>query len=998
MSGRSALAAGLGAILAVSAVPGDARADLAGEPSGTHAIVGARIVTAPGSDPFTGILVIRDGRFELVAREAGIPPGAVRHDLSGRTIYPGAIEAYRPVEVPVAEDEVPRPVPRRVRPETRVADTLEFLEEEGRAALRSAGFAVVQAVPTGANLDGWSAVLTLGDGPSSRRILDERAGQSFSLEHRPWNAQETPGSRMGAIALVRQTLLDAQWARDVRSAHGRRPTEVDRPEVVPAWDALVPVLSGDAPLIGRSRNVQELPMLTALAREFGARLVVVSAASDHYRREGHVAGWLRAAGASLVTSLAFPDAPAVVDPSLARDVELDVLRHWEQAPTDPARLERAGIPFAVTSAGLDSPDELLPALRVAISRGLSERAALAALTTEPARILGLQDRAGTIEPGKDAHLLVATGDLFAPGTTVESVWIDGRPYAPDPAPVTAEDLATTWEIVPSAAPDSVLGTLVVQRDGAGVQATWTAPADVEPAERGARLERGVLRLDAGDGPSAELRGDGRFLRGTWDEVPVLARRAPEPAPDVEPLLSIDAPAWPPETDPNAAPDIVLFRGATVWTQAGAGTLAEGDVLIRDGRIQAVGESLTAPPGAFVVDATGLHLTPGMLDAHSHHSVIGGVNECTQSCTAEVRIGDVIQDRSIGIYRDLGGGTTVSHQMHGSCNPIGGQGQIIKHRWGRPAAELRMRGAAPAMKFALGENVIRDGWDEPKARDRYPNTRMGVEQFVRDRFHAAEAYRRRWTEWRSGDLPTPPRRDLELDALVEILDGDRRVHCHAYRGDEMLAMIRTAEDFGFRVEAFHHALEAYQVADELAAHGAGVSAFADHWSNKLETIDGIPYNSPICHERGVLVSYNSDSPDVSRRMNLEAARAARWGGLPAEEALAFVTRNAAVQLGIEERVGTLEPGKDADVVLWSAPPLSASAVCLQTWVDGVKYFDREADRAARAAAFDLRDRLLEKAAAAAAGGAATTDSAGEAEEREMERGVCVESGCCGEDGR
>ncbi|MBZ0269697.1 amidohydrolase, partial [bacterium] len=419
-------------------------------------------------------------------------------------------------------------------------------------------------------------------------------------------------------------------------------------------------------------------------------------------------------------------------------------------------------------------------------------------------------------------------------------------------------------------------------------------------------------------------------------------------------------------------------------------------LVRNGRIAAVGRGLDAPGNALVLDGTGMHVTPGLIDCHSHSSIEGGVNECTQSCTAGVRIADVVDANSAAIYRELAGGLTISNLLHGSCNPIGGQNAVIKLRWGAPAADLLLAGAPGGIKFALGENVTRANWDTKEKRDRYPNTRMGVEQFLRDRFHAAEDYRHEWDEWRAARSGPAPRRDLELDALVEILQGDRLVHCHSYRADEIIMLMRVAEDFGFRVGTFQHVLEGYKAANEMAVHGAGASAFSDWWAYKYEVVDAIPYNGEIMWRRGVTVSFNSDSAELSRRMNLEAAKAVKYGDVPEAEALKFVTWNPAVQLGIDGKVGSLEPGKDADFVLWSAHPLSDFAVCRQTWIDGVKRFDIDEDRVARRQAAELRERLLAKAEKAGKRGGAGGGRNGQGRQRddvEMPQGVCGERSCC-----
>jgi imidazolonepropionase-like amidohydrolase len=437
------------------------------------------------------------------------------------------------------------------------------------------------------------------------------------------------------------------------------------------------------------------------------------------------------------------------------------------------------------------------------------------------------------------------------------------------------------------------------------------------------------------------------------------------------LLLVAAPPAPVSAlgDPSAwkntrpeQPAAVLIRNATIWTSAPQGMLEGADLLVRQGKVAAVGRGLAAPPGALVVDAAGKHVTAGLIDAHSHSAIVGNVNEATNITTAEVRIADVVNAESIHIYRQLAGGLTIANLLHGSANSIGGQNAIIKLRWGAPPEELLMAGAPPGIKFALGENPKQANWNVRQRR--YPQTRMGVEQSIRQRFLAALDYRREWQEWQARGRAAqsdavPPRRDLELETILEILDGKRLVHAHSYRHDEILMLLRVAEEFGFRVASLQHILEGYKVADEIARHGAAASGFSDWWAYKYEVIDAIPYNGAIEHARGVVVSFNSDDSELARRLNLEAAKAVRYGGVPEVEALDFVTRNAAITLGIQDRVGSLEPGKDADFVVWSGHPLSTYSRCEQTWIDGRKYFDRQEDLLRREEVAAERAALLAK---------------------------------------
>ncbi|MEE8199759.1 MAG: amidohydrolase [Candidatus Acidoferrales bacterium] len=399
--------------------------------------------------------------------------------------------------------------------------------------------------------------------------------------------------------------------------------------------------------------------------------------------------------------------------------------------------------------------------------------------------------------------------------------------------------------------------------------------------------------------------------------------------------------------------VTLIRNATVLTVT-RGTLPNADILIRDGKIVGLGPGLRAPEGARVIDATGMFVMPGMIDAHAHIAVEGfGVNEGSVSVSAMVQIAEVLNSTDINIYRVLAGGVTTSLILHGSANPIGGQSQVIKMRYGAERAEdLIFEGAPPTIKFALGENPKRSNFSPPPGFPRrYPATRMGVMNVIRQAFIEAREYQREWQEYERRKAAgeenlVPPRRDLKLEPLVEILEGKRMVHIHSYRADEILQMIRLAEEFGFQIAAFQHVLEGYKVADEIAAHGAGASTFSDWWAYKVEAYDAIPYNAAIMTRRGVIVSLNSDSPEEGRHLNQEAAKTMKWGGLTENEALRLVTLNPAIQLRVDDRVGSIEVGKDADLALFDHHPLSIFAVCQMVLIDGQVYFDRQQDRARR----------------------------------------------------
>ncbi len=396
---------------------------------------------------------------------------------------------------------------------------------------------------------------------------------------------------------------------------------------------------------------------------------------------------------------------------------------------------------------------------------------------------------------------------------------------------------------------------------------------------------------------------------------------------------------------QAAPRVVALTGATLVTVT-KGTIPNGTIVLRDGKIAAIGPNVPVPAGADVVDASGRFISPGIIDAHSHIAN-DAINEGGTTVSSMTGMEDVLDPTDVNIYRDLAGGLTVANILHGSANPIGGKNAVIKLRWGKTRAEdLLFEGAMPGIKFALGENpkdIVLGQSTNPR---RYPVTRAGVEFVIRDAFTRAKAYQKSWQQYEkaraAGQDVLAPRRDLQLEPLVEILEGKRLVHAHSYRADEILMMIRLAEEMGFKIATFQHVLEGYKVAKEIAAHGAGASTFSDWWGYKIEAADAIPYNAAIMVRKGVLVSINSDSAEHARRLNTEAAKSIKWGGLTDDEALALVTINPAKQLRVDNRVGSLEVGKDADVVVWTAHPLSAYAVADRVYIDGTLYYERKAD--------------------------------------------------------
>lgn len=923
-----------------------------------YALTNARIVTKPGMTIEKGIVVIRDGVIEAVGANVDIPDDARRLDYSGLSVYPGLIELFSQVGISDNEEVENRGADHwnpSVQPEFNASDYYT-VDSDDLEELRALGFTAAVAVSDEGIFTGSGALVNLGNGSANEQIVKDQIYQHIRMVR---NRNRTyPSSMMGVVALVRQTLFDAGWYRDAHAAYGQNPNQ-EKPEDNAALAAMNGVIAGNQPLLFSVTDDHAFMRAVKIAREFKVDFWVRGSGHEYRMLEE-----IKAAGVPVILPLTFPETGdfRVADPDDAINVSLEALRHWEAAPENPGRLHKAGVSIAFTSADLEKKNLFHDRIREAIEGGLDYDAALAAVTTTPAQILGMSKTLGTIEAGKSAHLTVTDGILFAENVKVQDVWVSGDRYIVTPKPIA--DPRGKWQAVldedaaaPLQATIQLTGTIKDLSGNLTVGGVDVTLSRISLYEKrltftisGSDIGRpGVTRL-SGSIENEKITGTGVWPDGStldWSATLVEPRKsdpAPMPVASDESSLPLIMPpgAFGRASEPDQ-PDAVLVRGATVWTLDERGKLDNADVLVRSGKIAEVGQNITAPDDAVIIDGKGKHITPGIIDAHSHSAISQGINEGTQAVTAEVGIEDVVNGYDIALYRELAGGLTTSNLLHGSSNPIGGKNQVIKLRWGASAEGLKFEGAKPGIKFALGENVKRSNWSVRS--NRYPQTRMGVEQLIRDRFKAAQEYDMRWTAYTNLKNKTgviPPRKDLELDTLVEILKGERKVHSHSYRQDEILMLIRIADDFGFTIGTFQHVLEGYKVAKEIAEHGAGASTFSDWWAYKVEAYDAIPYNGAVMQQAGVSVTFNSDSNELARRLNTEAAKAVKYGGVSEVEALKFVTLNAAKQFEIDDRVGSLEAGKDADFVIWNGHPLSTYTMCEQTWIDGRKYFDREDD--------------------------------------------------------
>ena len=1038
------------------------------------AIVGAKVIVAPGETIEKGTIVVRDGVIEAVGADLAVPAGYRVYDAKGKTVLPAFIEAAMPVESATAAAAATASPGAHwnsfVVPEVS-AQTLA-IPDASLDALRAQGFAVVRVLPTAGIFRGTSEIRLLvknTERPLGRDLGGARV-QSMGPRSIDWSqffqtpapgvtpqprgerSTPYPSSVMGSIALMRQTLMDAKW-RDAstRAAELGSPVPCDD---MNALDALLPLVAGTDGLLLDASDELDAARLLRLAGEQmpGARIELLGGGNE-FRNESELRSLLAERKAAVILPVEFPQAPDLVSPTAAETISLRDLMTWRYAPTNPKRFIAAGADVALTTHRLADKGAFRKRLADAIAHGLTKDEALAALTTTPARMLGIDARAGTLAAGKLANIVIASGDPFEAETKFEGMFIAGTNVVAMPeAPILA---AGSFTVEAQAATPKALAkdlrVAIDPKDGS-IKASWIADPAAKPEGEAAKTE--ATKREGDSATTADARttaiarrtsvADGRFsgiidgapfgcegdlrvgIAGVGDSAQMIADAA-DGTRFVFTLRRIAAEenaAKPDNAKPdNAKPDdakpqdatpgdakvgstgtadraggagerkrtsaedksnlwkdplpyplgeygllekpfggTVLFRNATIWTQGPAGTLARGDILVRDGRIAAVGEKIDAPEVSTVFDMQGMHITPGLIDCHSHTGISGGVNEGTQSNTAEVSIGDVIDPTDIEWYRQLAGGLTAVNQLHGSANPIGGRNSVVKIRWGEGAEAFRFAGAPAGIKFALGENVVR-------SKSRYPSSRMGVATYIDDSFEAAREYRARHAAYAALDDATrartmPPRKDVELEVLAEIIDGTRLVHCHSYRQDEILMLLATAKKYGFRVATLQHVLEGYKVAPEIAAHGAGASSFSDWWAYKIEVMDAIPWNGAIMHRAGVLVSFNSDSDELARRMNMEAAKAVRYGGLTPEQALALVTINPAKQLRIDARTGSIEVGKDADLAIWNGNPLSAFTRCEETWVDGARRYRRADEPAQHDAIRRARAELIARTLAPA----------------------------------
>lgn len=872
--------------------------------------------------------------------------------------------------------------------------------ESDLAQYRAAGFTAIHVLPEGRLASGLGTLMSAVALPKRESLLRPRTLSSLRLfAHR---GQGYPTTLMGGIAHLRQTLLDAQRHTLHQRIYRDHPGTVQRPAIDPVLENFSRILDGKTRTVFAVQTRDDVHRSLDFCAEFGLRPTLwmagnADAALDRLKLEKP----------DVIAQVNFGKQPKIERVKAGQSLQVkrpdpERVQHqrqqsWRKQVQALQRLEKLGLRFGLSTRGLKSPEQILANLRQAIGHGLSPDAALAALTTHPAAMLEMQHHLGTLEPGKLAHVVVMSGPLEQEKSQVRYVFVDGRKFeyhasatpdsdtpavarergpAPPPTPVTPADeidLTGRWELTLAAGKQTraTLDLTHVNKRITGTFHSGKSRGLVKSAEwKGAELRLVVI---VGEGNSSlQLSFAGQLQDGalTGKLTPPFgavvawsARRMtdgtgpPDKSSEVASVPGKDAEQKTAESTDGAQPTElesdrkrrglktegqVLIRNATVLTGTGK-TLERTSVLVKSGKIAAIGADLKPEPGMAVIDAVGRYLMPGIIDTHSHIMISGGVNESSQSIVPEVRVADVVNSEDVSEYRALAGGVTTARLLHGSANVIGGQDAVVKLRFGETAARHRFSGSHQGVKFALGENV--------KFRQtRFPNTRLGVEATLNRAFLEAIDYRRVWqahqrAESQSGTSAAqstrlPPRRDLRLETLAKIVDHEVFIHSHCYRADEILMLLRVASNLGIRVWSLQHVLEGYKVAPEIVAHGASCSTFSDWWAYKVEAYDATPYNAALLKEAGANVVIKSDDRELIRHLYSEAAKTVRYGNMHPDHALQTITLNSARELGISDRVGSIEIGKDADLALFSGHPLNAFSRCEMTLIDGEVWFARE----------------------------------------------------------
>lgn len=913
-----------------------------------------------------GTLLIRDGKVIQTGAGLTVPAGFTVIDLAGKYIYPSLIDLHTSYGLPEikavrsagwgsaeqmqTKTEGAFSVNEAIKSHYKASD--EFaVDSKSADELRKAGFGAVLTFRPDGIARGTSAFVTLGDNANEDMLL-ENAAAHYSLS-KGTSQQNYPTSMMGYVSLLRQTYLDADW-------YGQFSPRPFKDQSLEAW-----IATQQLPQLFDAGSWINVLRADKIGNEFGIQYII-KGGGDAYQRIDEI----KATGATLIVPVNFPDAYDVDDPIDAMRVSLEDMKHWELAPTNPGRLEAAGVPFALTSAGLSGKGDFLGNVRKAISHGLSETQALKALTATPAQIARVNTRVGSLQPGMLANFIITSGGLFDEKTMIHENWVQGNPNRYSPLEsvdfsgsyaLTIDGSSYTMEV--TGEPGNQKAKVVINDSTSIDVKSSFAPSLTSLSFAAGEGSKNTIRL-SGWTTENGWKGTGQLADGKWVDWTAVrsgdASAAASKASGPEETVTVGDVIYPFMAHGNKTlpkQETLLIRNATVWTNEAEGVVEGTDVLLKDGKISQIGKDLSAT-NARVVDGTGKHLTSGIIDEHTH---VGGGGNDRAINSSMVRIEDQINSEDINIYRSLAGGVTVVQILHGSANPVGGQSALVKWRWGVAPDKMKIEGADGYIKFALGENVKRSS---NQNSIRYPQTRMGVEQVFMDGFTNALEYDKEWKAYnglstKAKATAKKPRVDLVDQTMLEIINQQRFISCHSYVQSEINMLMKVAEQFDFNVNTFTHILEGYKVADKMREHGAGASTFSDWWNYKWEVRYAIPYNAAIMHKEGVLTAINSDDANSGRRLNQEAAKSVKYGGMSEEDAWKMVTLNPARLLHLDDRMGSIKVGKDADVVLWSDHPLSVYANVEKTIVDGIVYFDADQDAQKREEIQAERARLIQK---------------------------------------
>ena len=946
---------------------------VADQRSDYFAFINATIVKDPQTTLTNATLIIKQGKIVAVGTNIAVPKDAAVLDCKGKYIYPSFIDLFSDYGIPpvvpgkadyskyqnISNTKGAYGWNQALKPETDASKLFGSNNDKAKD-LRNIGFGTVVSHQQDGIARGTGTLVTLGNDKENFLMIKDRAATFYSF-NKGTSTQDYPNSLMGEIALLRQTYLDAQWYKTKPATEGINIS-------LQSWND-----NQNLPQIFEASDKWNDLRAVKIANEFAVQYIIKAGGNEYERMDE-----MRASKASFILPVNFPLAIDLEDANDARVVALSVMKHWEMAPLQPGVFEKAGINFALTTSGLKTSADFLGNLRKAIENGLTANKALEALTKTPATLIGVYDKVGSIDPGKLANFLITSGPIFDEKTIFYQNWVQGKKYAITEngwndyrgnykltlksenknkeytvdVKGTLDKLAATLQPVG----DTVKTDINVSSSGKMVKLTWSMKSDSAKLNVLTGLIEDKMWVGNGYNSDGDMLSWNMQYASAFVEKPDTTKKKDEKKNIINktvvyPFNGYGSPDQKKQQD-------LLIKNVTVWTNEKEGNLENTDVLIKNGKIVSIGKNLS-PGNAKTIDGTGKHLTAGVIDEHSHIAVTGGVNECSQSVTAEVRIADVIDPEDIQIYRQLAGGVTSAHVLHGSCNTIGGQTQLIKLRWGRNAEDMKFANWDGFIKFALGENVKRS---YGQSNNRFPDTRMGVEQVLVDAFTRARDYQ---------NEGAGKRKDLELETLSEIMNHKRFITCHSYVQSEINMLMHVADKFGFKINTFTHILEGYKVADKMKAHGAAASTFSDWYNYKMEVVDAIAYNSAIMQKEGVVVAINSDDAEQARHLNLESAKSVKYGSVPEIEALKMCTLNPATMLHVADRVGSIKVGKDADVVLWTANPLSVYAKAEKTIVDGTVYYDLEKDVQLRKQLMTERNRLIQKMIAAKKDGAKTT---------------------------